>query len=103
MATYEALQEALSGVPRVDGVTMVDIMALPEPLDAALRKLLKESLSLDALSHEIQLSPTETRQIMDTLVEKGFVKTEDQPDQGGHVYKVYFARMRKHSIPDNLF
>jgi predicted ArsR family transcriptional regulator len=102
MATFGALQQELAGLARVDGVTLVDIMNLPAPLDAALRKMLKVSLSLDSLAAEIQLPVSETRQLMDSLVEKGFVKTEEQSGQGGQVYKVYFARMRKHNLPAAL-
>jgi hypothetical protein len=103
MATFGALQQELAGLARVDGVTLVDILGLPTPLDAALRKLLKEALSLDSLADEIQLPVSETRQLMDSLVEKGFVKTEEQSSRGGQVYKVYFARIRKHNLPAGLF
>jgi predicted transcriptional regulator len=103
MATYEALQQELAGLAKVEGVTVVDIMKLPAPLDVALKKMLKESLSLDALSTEIQLSVDETHEVVDLLIEKGFVKTEEQSDQGGQMYKVYLARVRKHNLPANLF
>jgi hypothetical protein len=103
MATFGALQQELAGLAKVDGVTLVDILRLPAPLDAALRKLLKAALPLDALAGEIQLPVDETRQLMDSLVEKGFVKTEEQPGRGGQVYRVYFARMRKHQLPAGLF
>jgi hypothetical protein len=103
MATFEALQQELAGLAKVEGVTLVDILELPAPLDAALRKLMKEALPLDALADEIQLPVNETRQLMDILVEKGFVKTEDQHGRGGQVYKIYFARMRKHHLPAGLF
>lgn len=103
MATFEALQQELAGLTKMDGVTVVEIMALPEPLAATLRKMMKESLSLAALTAEIQLPVDETRQIMEILIEKGYVKTEDQSDQGGQVYKVYFARTRKQKLPANLF
>ena len=104
MATFEALQQKLTGLAKkVDGATLVDILELPAPLDAALRKLLKEPLALDALAAEIQRPVNETRQLMDILIEKGFVKTEEQASRGGQVYKVYFARMRKHKLPAGLF
>jgi predicted ArsR family transcriptional regulator len=104
MATFGALQQALAGLAKkADGVTLVDILELPAPLDAALKKLLKEVLPLDSLANEIQLPVSETRQLMDILAEKGFVKTEEQPSRGGQVYKIYFARMRKRNLPAGLF
>jgi hypothetical protein len=103
MATFGTLQQELAGLAKVDGTTLVDILDLPAPLDAALRKLMKAALPLDALANEVQLPVSETRQLMDILVEKGFVKTEDQPGWGGQVYKIYFARMRKHQLPAGLF
>jgi predicted LPLAT superfamily acyltransferase len=103
MATFGTLQQELAGLAKMDGVALVDILKLPPPLDAALRKLMKKALPLDALADEIQLPANETRQLMDTLIEKGFVKTEDQPGQDSPVYKISFARMRKHHLPANLF
>ena len=103
MASFEALQQTLTQLDRVEGVTVVDIMKLPPPLDVTLKRMLKEPLSVDALATDIQLPVDRTCQIMDTLIDKGFVKTEEQSDVGGRLYKVYFARMRKHNLPDNLF
>ena len=40
---------------------------------------------------------------MNLLVEKGFVKVDGQDRQGDYVYRIYFARTRKLSLPDNLF
>lgn len=102
MATFEAIQQALTGLPRVEGVTAVDIMKLPAPLDVTLRKMLKEPLSLDAVAAEIQMSKDETSQLMDILVERGFVKSEDQSDHGGLVYKIYLARTRRLNLPASL-
>jgi predicted ArsR family transcriptional regulator len=103
MANFETLQQTLAGLDRVEGVTVIDVMKLPAPLDIVLRRMMKEPLSLSALSAELQLPVDETHQLMDLLIEKGFVKTEDQSDHGGQVYRVYFARTRKLSLPDNLF
>jgi hypothetical protein len=103
MVNFETLQQTLAGLDRVEGVTVVDIMKLPAPLDVTLRRMLKESLSLAALSAEMQLPVDETHQLMNLLIEKGFVKTEEQSDHGGQMYRVYFARTRKLNLPDNLF
>src|SRR3989304_874297 len=103
MANFEALRQELAGLAETEGVTLVDILQLPAPLDAAIRKLLKEALTLDQLADEIQLPVSETRQLLDILVDKGLLKTEQQASRGGQVYKVYFARIRKHNLPAGLF
>jgi predicted transcriptional regulator len=103
MADFEALQQTLAKLDRVEGVTVVDIMKLPSPLDAVLKRMLKEPLSLSTLSTELQLSAEKTHQLMNLLVEKGFVKVDGQDRQGDYVYRIYFARTRKLSLPDNLF
>jgi predicted ArsR family transcriptional regulator len=102
MADFESLQQTLAQLDRVEGVTVVDIMKLPSPLDVVLKRMLKEALSLSTLAAELQLSAEQTRQVMDLLIEKGFVKAEDQSDHGGEVYKIYFARTRKLNLPDLL-
>jgi hypothetical protein len=103
MADFEALQQTLAKLDRVEGVTAIDIMKLPEPLDAVLRKMMKQPLSLNALMTELQLPAAETHRLMDLLIEKGFVKVEEQAEQGGEMYKIYFARTRKLNLPDGLF
>lgn len=103
MATFNELQQILAKISKVNGVTMVDVMTLPAPLDSVLKKLLKEIQSLDQISDELQLPIDQTRQLLDSLIEKGFLTAEDQMSGGGRLYKVYFARMRKHNISDKLF
>ncbi len=102
MANFSTLQQQLAGLARVEGVTVVDIMKLPAPLDGILRRMMKEPLSLSALSTELQLSTAETHQLMDLLIAKGFVKTEEQSSHGGEIYRIYFARTRKLNLPDSL-
>ena len=103
MADFVSLQQTLAKLDRVEGVTVVDIMKLPSPLDGLLKRMLKEPLSLSTLSAELQLPAEETRQLMDLLVEKGYVKVDGQDRQGDNVYRIYFARTRKLSLPDGLF
>ena len=103
MATFEALRQELARLAKTEGVALVDILRLPAPLDVVLRKLLKESLTLGQLAAEIQLPLNETRQLLDMLVDKGFLKIEPQTNQGGQVYKVSLARTRKHNLPAGLF
>jgi predicted transcriptional regulator len=102
MATFNELQQALAKIAKVNGVTMVDVLALPAPLDGVLRKLLKEIQSVDQIAAELQLPIEQTLQLLDALIEKGFLTAEDQMSGGGRLYKVYFARMRKHNISDKL-
>jgi hypothetical protein len=103
MATFETLQQVLVKLERVEGVTAVDIMKLPSPLDATLKRMLKEPLSLTALASALQLPAEKTRQLADLLVEKGFIKVDGQDRQGDNVYRICFARTRKLSLPDGLF
>ena len=103
MTTFETLRQELAGLARTEGVALVDILQLPAPLGAALRKLLKEVSTLSQLAAEIQLPMNETRQLLNILVDKGYLKIEPQSNQGGQVYKVYLARTRKRNLPAGLF
>ena len=103
MPTFDELRQSLTNMAKVNGVTMVDVLALPVPLDGVLRKLLKEIQSVDQIAEELQLPIDQTRTLLDILIEKGFLTAEDQMSGGGRLYKVYFARMRKHNISDKLF
>lgn len=103
MADFDALQQTLAKLDRVEGVTVIDIMKLPSPLDVTLKRMVKEPLSLKTLSSVLELPVEKTHQLMELLVEKGYVKIDGQDRQGDYVYRIYFARTRKLSLPDGLF
>ena len=99
MTDFEELRQQLVRLSRVNGVTPLDILNLPAPIDALVSKMLKGAMNLDAMAEELALPVDETRRLADILVESGYLDTEEVAGEGVPVYKVYFAPMRKHNLP----
>ncbi len=102
MATFEGLQAELAGLKKVDGITPVEILVLPQALQGALRKMVKTALTSEELAGELHLTTAESQQLADILVAKGFLRVQPRADGDGVAYKVYFARMPRHDIPVDL-
>jgi hypothetical protein len=100
---FAKLQQALAHLEQVKGVTPVEILELPSPLDEIVRGMMRSGgLTLEELASKLELTTEEARQLGDLLIEKGFLKTEERQENGGVLYKVYFARMRGRNIPLDL-
>ncbi len=100
---FARLQQALARLEKVKGVTPVEILELPSPLDEIVREMMRRGrLTLDELAAKLELAPEEARQLAELLIEKGFLQTEERQENGGVLYKVYFARMRGRNIPLDL-
>jgi hypothetical protein len=98
-AIFEPLKQQLTALDRVDGVTPVEILVLPEGLQSSFRKLLKGNLTLSELAGELHVSEDHARQLADILVDKGFLQSEQRPEDGLSVFSVRFARMRPRRTP----
>ena len=95
--------DQLHAVGAFPGITPVDILALPDPVDSAVQRILRRGpMSAGEMASILDLSESEAKQIADLLVEKGYLLTEERRSDGSVVYKVYFARMRGRSIPLDL-
>jgi hypothetical protein len=102
VATFETLKQQLIELDRVNGITPVEVLELPEGLHVAVRKMLKRQMTLGELASELSLPVEETRQIGDLLVDKGFLQIEEPTEDGTIRYRVHFARMRSRNIPLDL-
>ena len=102
-----AFSELVSQVAALDpfpnGITPVDILQLPDPLDLAVRKIMRQGPKTAAdLMSEIGLSENETQELAELLVLKGFLQSEELESSAKKTYKVFFARMRGRNIPLDL-
>jgi predicted ArsR family transcriptional regulator len=97
----------LQQFPQVEGIIPTDILGLPEPFDVLLRTLMRQgSMTVDQLAAQLDLPPHQAQQLGDGLVTKGYLRVEEpesEEESGqGRIYRVYYARMRKHNIPSDL-
>jgi hypothetical protein len=102
VASFQALKQQLIGLNRVNGITPVEILGLPEDLHVAVRMMLKTAMTLEELAGELRLTGDEARLVGDLLVDKGFLSSEEAVEDGSIRYRVHLARMRPRNIPLDL-
>ncbi len=104
MGTLERLLQELATWPKVEGITMADVLELSEPLSTALRKMtVAGSMSLHELATELMLSAVETRQVGEVLVEKGFVSSKSERVSTEVTYQINLARTRSRDLPSAVW
>lgn len=102
MGTFEFLRDELENGPPSNGVSMADVLDMPEPLGTALSHLLRSrSMTLTEFSQVLGLDLTETYQLGQILVAKGYISQVDRED-GTPEFHVRPARMRGRTVPFDL-
>lgn len=103
MENFDALLGKLAKLEKVNGITPVDILQLPHPLDNIVKEMMRKGgMTLAELAARLDLSMAETRRLGAVLIEKGFLQSEDRKESEGVVYKVYLARIRGRNISLDL-
>jgi len=101
--TFDELKQALAAVAaKPDGVAASDLELLPGAAQSALRKMLRQgSMKLSEFQSLIKLELGEAREIMEILIEKGFVEKVTPESEATHdpVYRLNIARKRGGTAP----
>ena len=101
---FDRLQRELKKRSRVEGITLADVMDLPEPLRKAMNKMMhKGSMTLSELAAELNLKTAEARRLGGMLVEKGFLSSSRRKADGEIVYRTRFTRKRGRSVPLDIW
>jgi hypothetical protein len=88
---------------KVEGITPLDVVELPEPLRTAMNKLMcKGSMTLSELSVELNLKMVEARQLGQMLIEKGLLTLVEQQADGEILYRPRWGHTRGRSVPLDL-
>jgi hypothetical protein len=99
---FEQLLSQLANRPATQGISMIDMLDMPAPLDAVLRHMLREGpLSLSRFAQELALDERQARALGTLLAEKGIVTIEELAS-GEFVYRVRFAVARRRELPARL-
>lgn len=103
MERFESLHNEISDLQPVDGTTPLGVAALPDPINKVLQRMIRQgAMSVDELAATLELSVDQAQDLGEHLVAKGYLRTEEQAGEGGRVFRVYLARMRKQNIPLDL-
>ena len=97
------MQQELNKRSKVEGITPLDVMELPEPLRTAMNKLMRKgSMTVGELAAELNIEMVEARQLGEMLVAQGLLSLVEQKADGEIVYRVRLGRTRGRSVPLDL-
>ncbi len=103
MDQFDNLHHEISELEPVEGTTPLGVAMLPEPLNKVLQKLIRQgAMSAVELAEALEMTPEEAQDLGEHLASKGYLRVEEQEDEGGLVFRVYLARMRRQNIPLDL-
>ncbi len=99
---YRRLQGELDAREKTPGLTVADLLAMPESLGQLLEWMIRQGqVELGDISAFIGQDETCTRTILSDLLEKGFIREIEMRD--AKYYRVRLAPKRKHELPHNLW
>ncbi|HSN77917.1 MAG TPA: hypothetical protein VL334_22810 [Anaerolineae bacterium] len=103
MDRFDNLHHEISELDPVEGTTPLGVAMLPEPLDKVLQRLIRQgAMSAEELAEALEMTPEEAQDLGEHLASKGYLRVEEKEDEGGIVFRVYLARMRRQNIPLDL-
>jgi predicted ArsR family transcriptional regulator len=103
MDNCESLHHEVAELETVEGTTPLGVAMLPEPLDKVLQRMIRQgAMSVEELAEALGLPQHEAQHLGEHLVAKGYLRTEEKQGEGGVVFRVYLARMRRQNIPLDL-
>ncbi len=103
MDRFENLHHDISELETVEGTTPLGVAMLPEPLNKVLQRLIREgAMSAGDLAAAMDLTPAEAQHVGEHLAAKGYLRIEEKEGEGGILFRVYLARMRRQNIPLDL-
>ncbi len=99
---FDRLQGELEAQEKAAGLSMADVLELPDPLRRLVNWMMREGeVTLSQVMAFISQSEEETRTMLAALVDKGFVR--ELPLKPEAHYRVRLARKKGKDIPLNLW
>jgi predicted ArsR family transcriptional regulator len=102
MGIFGRIQSEIDAREKQDGITPADLLDLSEPLRRLMNRITREGeLTAEAASEHVGEPLDNARQMLDALVEKGYLEREQR--EQGWVYRTRFARKRGREIPAGIW
>lgn len=100
--TFNKLCQQLNARAKLPGVTQVDILNLPPPLDNLLRKIIRQgSITVGEFTQDLHLAKGQGERLVKILIDKGYLYTESSGRQT--ICKIHFARKEKKRLPTDIW
>ncbi len=99
---FGRLQEEMEAREKAAGLTMADVLTLPDDLRSLFNWMLRQGeVDLMGVVDHLQSEESSTLSMLDQLVDKGFVKQSQV--RGRTTYQVRIAAKRGRGIPLNVW
>ena len=99
---YNRLQGELEARDKSPGLSMSDLLALPEPQSSLLSWMVRQGqVELEDVTAFLKQDAESTRALLADLVDKGYVREIEM--RGATWYRVRLAPRRGHELPANLW
>jgi len=99
---FDRLQSEIEARQRVEGITPADLLNISPELRRIINTIMRRrEMSLAEIVFELDMRPSEARGLLDTLVEKGYLRTFEV--EGEQHYKAFLARRRRRKVPLNIW
>jgi DNA-binding MarR family transcriptional regulator len=99
---FDRLQSEIETRQRVKGITPADLLDLSPELRRIINMIMRQKeMGLAEIVFELDMRPSEARGLLDTLVEKGYLKAIAV--EGELRYKTFFALRRGREMPLNVW
>jgi len=101
---FQYLHTEIDKRTRVNGITPIDMLSLPNPLNNLFDKIMRQgSLSLTEVAEEVQTNATEAKELANLLINKGYLRLVEKRSDNEIIYQIRFAAKRKRRVPPKLW
>jgi predicted ArsR family transcriptional regulator len=102
MGIFDHIQKEIDSRESQEGITPADLLNLSTPLRRLMNRITREgSLTVAAAAGQVEESEGNAREMLDALVEKGYLERVEQDE--GWVYRTRFARKRGRELPAGIW
>jgi hypothetical protein len=99
---FDRLQDELDAREQSGGLSPADLLDLPPALAAVIKQIIRRNgMKLSEIAATLEQPPEQTRQTLDQLIAKGFVRQVEVKDEIW--YKAQFAHKRSRTVSQDLW
>ncbi len=103
MSGAQLILQEIRRRPAVNGVTLLDILELSEPLRLTLKEMVRHGpLPLNQIAARLGVSEKVAGQCVKLLIDKGYLEETHTGERGENLYRVALAPLRGKPIPGDL-
>jgi DNA-binding MarR family transcriptional regulator len=102
MGIFDRIQSEIEAREKQEGITPADLLNLSPSLRKLMNHITRQGeLTIAAAAAHLAESQANTSQMLNALVEKGYLEREEHEE--GWVYRTRFARKRGREIPTGIW